>query len=212
LASGALTVAADFPAAQAGLIRPGARVVISSEILGKSAVARIQLAGQPEAGGDGGGQDGAAQGDAAGGQDGGGGQGAAGGQDPAGASPGTADPGGGAAAGGGGPGGDGPGYVVASVRPLGAQWAGQDVKVRVVSAATKGKVLAVPVTAIVAGATGDTEVVVVDKKATGIANANPRRVKVTVGATGGGWVEITPAKGAQIAEGDPVQLSAPLDK
>jgi hypothetical protein len=194
-----LTVAADFPTAQAGLIQPGAKVVISSELLGKSVDATIQKApGRTETGtesepGDaaGGASPGATSGESVTGKDG------AEGGDPA-----------------GGPASD-PAQALYSIvpdQPLGSEWAGQDVKVRVVSASTEGEVLAVPVTAIVSNSSGDTEVVVVDKGATSITDADPRRVQVTVGATGGGWAEVTPSEGEQLAEGDPVQLSAPASE
>lgn len=107
---------------------------------------------------------------------------------------------------------DAEGQVAFSIvpdKPLGSEWAGQDVKVRIVSATTGTEVLAVPVTAVVADAAGETEVVVVDRGATTIADSNPRRVRVRVGAVGGGWAEVTPIDGARLAVGDPVQLSAP---
>lgn len=100
------------------------------------------------------------------------------------------------------------GIRISPAEPLGSAWAGQDVKVRVISAVTQGEVLAVPVAAIVANGSGETEVVVVRRGATSISDAEPRRVRVTVGAVGAGWAEVTPVDGAALAEGDPVQLSA----
>lgn len=91
--------------------------------------------------------------------------------------------------------------------PLPSSWAGQDVKVRVVSAVTDGEVLAVPIAAIVANGSGETEVMVVRPGATTITDAEARRVRVTVGASGAGWAEITALDGEAIAEGDHVQLS-----
>ena len=85
--------------------------------------------------------------------------------------------------------------------------ANQDVRVRVVSASTGEKGLAVPVTAIVANGSGRTEVVVVEKGATSVTDANPRRVPVAVGVTGGGWAQITPVND-DLAAGDLVRLSA----
>lgn len=81
-------------------------------------------------------------------------------------------------------------------------------KVRVISAVTESEVLAVPLAAIVANGTGETEVVVVRRGATQISDAEPRRVRVDIGASGGGWVEVTAVDGT-LTEGDPVQLSAP---
>ena len=175
VASGELTVSAEFPAAQAGLLQPGAEVVLSSEVLGKSASATLQPAGAEQGGpvnDDGADADDADDGEAEGVS------------------------------------GAGAAYTIVPDQPLGAAWAGQDVKVRVVSATTKKKVLAVPLTAIVASGAGDPEVVVVADGATSIADADPRRVPVTVGAIGGGWAEVVPAGGATLAPGDAVQLSA----
>lgn len=78
-------------------------------------------------------------------------------------------------------------------------------------------VLAVPVTAIVANGSGGTEVVVVEKGATSVTDANPRRVPVAVGVTGGGWAQITPVND-DLAAGDlalgppPRPLRAPRAK
>lgn len=176
IASGDLTVAASFPSAQAALIQPGAKVVISSEILGKSVDATVEADTAAKGAG----------GDSAGGPT----------DEGAGSGRQTGDT----------------SYSIVPDKPLGSQWAGQDVKVRVVSATTDAEVLAVPVTAIVENGSGDTEVVVVDKGATSIADANPRRVKVVTGVTGGGWVQVTPAGGASLQAGDPVQLSASTSK
>lgn len=173
VASGELRVSADFPAVHAALLQPGARVVLSSEILGVSVDATIQPVEAPAAGGPSGHDDDDA------GQPGDGVDGAA------------------AAT-----------WTVVPDEPLTHDWAGQDVKVRVVSAVTEQKVLAVPVTAIVADGSGGTEVVVVAREATSIADASPQRVAVTVGATGGGWAEVVPRDKAKLSEGDPVQLSA----
>ncbi len=77
------------------------------------------------------------------------------------------------------------------------------------SASTGEKVLAVPVTAIVAnGQAGGTEVVQSSRRAPPPSrDANPRRVPVAVGVTGGGWAQITPVND-DLAAGDLVQLSA----
>ncbi len=172
VASGELTVSADFPAAQAALLQPGAEAVLSSEVLGRSVSATVQLARtQPTRAQD---------------------------TRPSKDDDGADQTGAGAAA----------AHSIVPDRPLGSAWAGQDVKVRIVSATTKQKVLAVPVTAIVAAGSGEPEVVVVAAGATSITDADPRRVPVTVGAVGGGWAEVTPAAGARLSPGDAVQLSA----
>ena len=142
IASGELTIAAEFPPGQAELVRPGAEVVVSSELLGESIDATV-----------------------------------------------SAD------------------LAIVPNEPLASSWAGQDVRVRVVSASTGEKGLAVPVTAIVANGSGGTEVVVVEKGATSVTDANPRRVPVAVGVTGGGWAQITPVND-DLAAGDLVRLSA----
>lgn len=98
--------------------------------------------------------------------------------------------------------------VINPARPLPNSWAGQDVRVRVVGAQTPTKVLAVPITAVVMNASGETEVVVVDHNATSVADAHPERVPIKVGVVGGGWAEITPTK-TTLQPGDAVQLSAP---
>lgn len=183
IASGALTVAATFSSGEAARVQPGAKVVISSELLGESVDATVKVAAAPEAAN-------SAE------------------------SPGTKDPATGAAATAGKDGvvpSDSAAksmFQIVPDKPLSSQWAGQDVKVRVVSAVTDTEVLAVPVTAIVSNGSGDTEVVVVRKGATSVSDADPRRVAVTVGAVGGGWAEVTPGDGAELSEGDPVQLSA----
>lgn len=175
-----MTVTAEFPSGQAELVRSGAKVVISSELLGKSFDASVKAAtaggaatdpdkGQPSTDGD------PKDSDEPTGES---------GNEPA---PAT-------------------GFAIVPDKPLPSGWAGQDVRVRVVSATTGKKVLAVPVTAIVSNGSGDTEVVVVRKGAKSITDADPRRVRVEVGVTGGGWAEVTP-NGDGLSEGDLVQLS-----
>lgn len=101
--------------------------------------------------------------------------------------------------------------VIAPKRRLSGDWVGQDVRVRILGAITATKVLAVPVTAVVSNGSGSTEVVVVDAHARSIGEAHPRRIQVTTGATGGGWVEVRPLHTA-IRAGDLVQLSAPTGR
>lgn len=162
IASGKLAVTADLPSGQAGLVKPGARVVVSSESLGESVKAKVVPGGSP-----------AARPESA-------------------------------------PDGGSVGVAIVPDSDLDPAWAGQDVRVRVVSAETVEKVLAVPVTAIVMNGSGVTEIVLVDANATTLADAHPVRIAVKVGVSGGGWVQIRPARGkaASIEPGDFVQLSA----
>ena len=92
-------------------------------------------------------------------------------------------------------------------QPIDGKWVGQDVRVRVVEAQTAGPVTAVPVAAILMDGSGQTEVVVVDPGATTLASANPRRVRVKVGVTGGGWVEVSAEDGQALRVGDAVAIS-----
>ncbi|WP_244950361.1 peptidoglycan-binding protein [Streptomyces griseofuscus] len=101
------------------------------------------------------------------------------------------------------PGADGsssPGYAVTVVpdRALPASLAGQDVRLTIEAASTENKVLVVPVTAISAGVDGNTAVTVVGH------GGVQRRVPVTTGASGDGYVEIRPVTGMRVAAGDRV--------
>jgi len=75
--------------------------------------------------------------------------------------------------------------------------AGQDVRVTITAAATAGKVLAVPESALTADANGNTTVVAV-------AGGAERIVVVTVGASAGGLVAVAPAPGQHLVAGDEV--------
>ncbi|MFF7898420.1 MULTISPECIES: peptidoglycan-binding protein [unclassified Streptomyces] len=92
------------------------------------------------------------------------------------------------------------GYAMTVVpdKALPASLAGQDVRLTIEAASTKDKVLVVPVTAISAGVDGSTAVTV----------AGPggvrRRVPVTTGASGDGYVEVRPVAGMRLAAGDRV--------
>ncbi|MDI5969402.1 peptidoglycan-binding protein [Streptomyces sp. SL13] len=96
------------------------------------------------------------------------------------------------------------GYVVTvePVKPLSASLAGQDVRLTIQAAATKSKVLVVPVTAISAGADGATAVTVAG------AGGRVRRVPVTTGASGDGYVEVRPVPPARLAAGEKVVTGA----
>ncbi|MGA5197761.1 hypothetical protein [Streptomyces exfoliatus] len=75
---------------------------------------------------------------------------------------------------------------------------GQDVRLTVEAAAAKAKALIVPVSAISAGADGRTAVTVT----TG--HGEQRRVLVTTGSTGDGYVEVRPSPGERLSAGDRV--------
>ncbi|MDP9795139.1 peptidoglycan hydrolase-like protein with peptidoglycan-binding domain [Catenuloplanes nepalensis] len=92
--------------------------------------------------------------------------------------------------------------LVTPKKPLPAQWAGQDVRVTITAAQTDGEVLVVPLSAVSAGADGRTTVSTVD--ATGAVT----RVEVRAGASGDGFVAVSPA-GGELAAGDRVVVSAP---
>ncbi|GAB7051491.1 peptidoglycan-binding domain-containing protein [Catenuloplanes indicus] len=87
-------------------------------------------------------------------------------------------------------------------KPLPAQWAGQDVRVTITAAQTDGEVLVVPLSAVSAGADGRTTVSTVDAAGT------VTRVEVRAGASGDGFVAVSPA-GGELAAGDRVVVSAP---
>jgi len=97
-----------------------------------------------------------------------------------------------------------PSLVITPAQPLGPEWAGQDVRVDVQSATTRGAVLAVPSTAVVMGSDGKTAVV---KVTGGGSTAQQQRVPVEVGASGGGFVEIRVPDG-QIKAQDKVLVGA----
>lgn len=82
-------------------------------------------------------------------------------------------------------------------KALSADFNGADVRLTVVAASSQDKVLAVPTSAISAGADGLTSVTV-------RSGSQERRVAVRVGMTGDGYVQITPEKPAQITEGEQV--------
>ncbi len=82
--------------------------------------------------------------------------------------------------------------------PLNPSLAGQDVRLTIQAAATRGRVLVVPVTAVSAGADGSTAVTVAG------AGGRVRRVPVTAGASGDGYVEVRPVTPASLVAGDKV--------
>ncbi|MFK0050066.1 peptidoglycan-binding protein [Streptomyces sp. NPDC090741] len=88
-----------------------------------------------------------------------------------------------------------PAYVV-KVKPdtaLPAEFAGQNVRLTITAAASKGEVLVVPASAISSGADGRTTLTVLS------GNGNQTRVEIRSGMAGDGYVEVTPAGGALAA-------------
>ncbi|MFI1177008.1 peptidoglycan-binding protein [Streptomyces melanogenes] len=82
-------------------------------------------------------------------------------------------------------------------KPLSGRLVGQDVRLTVEAAASKGEVFVVPTTAITAGADGRVTITVLDP------GAGRRQVEVLPGMAGDGYVEITPLK-TRIAAGERV--------
>ncbi|MEV0924282.1 hypothetical protein AB0I99_03975 [Streptomyces spongiicola] len=78
--------------------------------------------------------------------------------------------------------------------PLPVKLNGENVQLTVVAASSRGKVLAVPSSAISTGADGLTSV-------TERRGRTERRIPVTVGMTGDGFVQITPPKGTRLEAG-----------
>lgn len=93
-------------------------------------------------------------------------------------------------------------------KPLPSSWTGQGVRVRVVTAASQGEVLAVPVGAVFMSAQGTPEVAVVTEASTDVTTLRTTRVSVEVGAVGGGYAEIT-AEDPLLVGGATVLLSSP---
>lgn len=87
--------------------------------------------------------------------------------------------------------------VITPDKPLPSGWAGQDVRVDIADASSKGKVLAVPVTAVTTGGDGRAQVTVVR-------GDQQLAVPVTVGATGDGYAQVTPEQPGAIKPGDQV--------
>ena len=88
--------------------------------------------------------------------------------------------------------------VVVPDKALPADAVGQDVRLTVEAASTKGEALVVPVTAITAGSDGKTVVTVRDK------DGRQHRVEVIAGTSGDGYVEVNPTSSGQLSEGDEV--------
>ncbi|MFJ3934676.1 peptidoglycan-binding protein [Streptomyces sp. NPDC090029] len=88
--------------------------------------------------------------------------------------------------------------VVKPSKPLPSDFAGQDVRLTVEAASTKSKALVVPVTAVSAGADGKIRVKVL------VPGGSNRRVEVTTGTSGDGYVEVRPMPGQHLAKDERV--------
>ncbi|MFE5211268.1 peptidoglycan-binding protein [Streptomyces sp. NPDC056600] len=88
--------------------------------------------------------------------------------------------------------------VVRPGKALPGDLAGQDVRLTVQAASTDGPVLSVPVTSVASGTDGRTLVTVVD------GTGAQRRVPVRTGASGDGYVQVTPEDKGTLTEGDKV--------
>lgn len=184
LESGQLVVTSELQPGQNTLVKPGMKVRLDAEVLGdQTATATVTAIGTYT--------DGSAAGSQTGGQK-------------SGQTAGNTSNGGQAT-------GDGvgsqqtqqlPGYpmTVTPDAPLPAAWTGQDVRVTIVNAATADAVLAVPLSAVSTGADGQNSVRVV------AADGTQRRVMVTAGASADGDVQVTPASGDALHEGDQVVI------
>lgn len=184
LESGQLVVTSELQPGQNTLVKPGMKVRLDAEVLGdQTATATVTTIGTYT------------DGTAAGGQTGGQKNGQTAGD--------TSNSG---QTTGGGVGGQQtqqlPGYpmTVTPDSPLPAAWTGQDVRVTIVNAATADAVLAVPLSAVSTGTDGQNSVTVV------AADGTQRRVMVTAGASADGDVQVTPASGDALREGDQVVI------
>jgi multidrug efflux pump subunit AcrA (membrane-fusion protein) len=86
--------------------------------------------------------------------------------------------------------------------PLDQKLAGADLRLTVEAAATDGKVLVVPVSALYADPDGATSVLKVDP------DGSQTRVVVDPGVSGDGYVAVTPVAGSALDEGDTVVVGA----
>ncbi|MFE6198181.1 efflux RND transporter periplasmic adaptor subunit [Streptomyces sp. NPDC057838] len=88
---------------------------------------------------------------------------------------------------------------------LDAGFAGTNVQLRIEAAASRGKVLVVPVSALFATSDGTTNVVRV------LPSGEQRTVPVTAGMSAGGMVAVTPERGGTLRDGERVVISRPED-
>ena len=185
LESGQLVVTSLLQPGQNTLVKAGAKVQLTAETLGQTATATVTSIGPYGNGGTGNVQNGNGQNVANGGA-----AGSNGGQTAGANSTGAQQPM------------QLPGYpmTVTPDSPLDSAWAGQDVRVTIINAATAGAVLCVPLSAVSTGADGRSTVTVVAPDGT------QRRVPVTAGASADGDVEVTPATADALREGDEVAV------
>lgn len=160
LSAGALTVQGYLQAYEKGLVHPGQRVEIFSELTGGSAIAAVSSVSEDVASEQSTTPDNNSERPAAAAK----------------------------------------GYlmVVRPTKPLPSDMAGQDVRLTVRAASTKGKALVVPVSAISAGADGRTAVTVRHR------DGSQHRITVTVGTAGDGYVEVHSSGKEQLHRGDQV--------
>ncbi|MEB8344123.1 efflux RND transporter periplasmic adaptor subunit [Streptomyces endophyticus] len=178
VSAGRLAVDGYLQESQKGLVRAGQKVEIRAEATGFTTTASVRsVADTMAAAQDGAGTQGATGTDAGSGEGAGSGSGSGSGGDSA-----------------------AQGYlmVVTADKTLPGDTVGQDVRLTVEAASTKGKALVVPVTAISSAGDGSTVVTVRQKGGT------QRRVEVRTGTSGDGFVAVTPAAGERLAEGDEV--------
>jgi peptidoglycan hydrolase-like protein with peptidoglycan-binding domain len=97
--------------------------------------------------------------------------------------------------------GDGGRATITPDASLTADWAGQDIRVDIAGTGSKGKVLAVPVGAVSLDGGGSATVTVPN-------NGRERAVRVAVGATGDGYVQVTPTDANALRAGDRVVIGA----
>ncbi|MFB8352379.1 peptidoglycan-binding protein [Streptomyces niveus] len=171
ISSGALAVQGTLTSSRKSLVRTGHVVRILSELTGDEFSGVVTALSDPTTAG---------SGEAGESSDAGSGGGSEGG----------ADMGGGAGL-----------ISLVNVKPdkeIPAELAGQEVRLTVEAATSKGKVLVVPVTAVSAAADGSTVVTVLEE------GGEQRRVKVRTGLSGDGYVEITPAAESDLAAGEKV--------
>jgi hypothetical protein len=90
-------------------------------------------------------------------------------------------------------------------KPIGAELSGQDVRVTIRAASTKGRELVVPITAVTAGRGGTLYVTVVD------AGGGQRRIDVRELTSGGGFVAVEPLRTGSLREGDRVMTGVAAD-
>ncbi|MEV3990212.1 peptidoglycan-binding protein [Streptomyces sp. NPDC049837] len=86
--------------------------------------------------------------------------------------------------------------VINPDKALPARLAGQDVRITIEAATSKGEVLVVPVSAVSAGADSRTTVTVLTS------GGDRRRVEVRPGTSGDGYTEVAPIGGGRLAEGE----------